>query len=267
MASGNGVLFLFIIIMMKNRPIITFTTDFGDEFALAQLQAVILSSNPEIQLVTISNKVTPFSILEGSFILSQSYRLFPTGSIHIGVVDHGVGSDRDGIIIKTDNHWFIWLNNGLLYPAVLDKNFEIFNINENIVNPNCAITFHGRDIFARTAALLSISESVDNFAAAIKKSDLVKLEYKPNHILHIDDYGNYKINNDCSGYQIGDQICISINSRQIQASFVRTFADGKPGEIIAYKGSHDLLEVAQNLGSASNLLQFPVSEILSVQKC
>lgn len=251
---------------MQQSPIITFTTDFGDEFALSQLQAVVLSNNPEIKMVTISNKVTPFSILEGSFIISRSYRYFPNNSIHVGVVDPCVGSDRDGIIIHANNHWFIGPNNGLFYPSVIGQKFKVFKINENIINPNCSTTFHGRDIFAKTAALISLSRSVKNITTSLDRTKLTKIEYQPNQILHIDDYGNYKINNDCQDFQIGDQIEISTKSVNIRASFVRTFADSDPGEIITYKGSHNLLEIAQNLGSASNLLKLSVSEILSIRK-
>lgn len=180
------------------------------------------------------------------------------------MVDPGVGSDRDGVIIKTDNHWFVGPNNGLFYPAVSDQKFEIFKINENIVNPNCSATFHGRDIFAKTAALLAIGESIDYFATPIKKFDLIKIDYQPNQILHIDDYGNYKINNDCSDYQIGDQLEISAKSVNIKASFVRTFSESLHGDIIAYRGSHNLLEIAQNFGSASKKLRLVIGEILLI---
>ncbi len=250
---------------MKTK-IITFITDFGDEFALSQLQAVALSINPKVKLITISNQITPYSINEGAFVISQAKQFFPSGTIFVGVVDPGVGTNREGIIIQTSQYTFIGPNNGLFYEAVKDCQFKVFKIIEKKVNKSHSTTFHGRDVFAKLAAFLSTNKKIADFAEQIDQERLIKLTLKPNQILHIDDYGNLKVNNFCDNFKLGDQLTIKTHDQSIKVPFVQTFGQVKPGELLAYKGSHNTLEIAKNLDSINQVLNLKVGDIISIER-
>lgn len=249
---------------MKNQPIITFTTDFGDDFALAQLVAIVLSINPQALPVTISNDITKFSILEGAFMLSASSRFFPPGTIHVGVVDPGVGSQRESIAIKTSNYWCVGPNNGLFYPAVRGDVQNVYQIDMQSVDPDHSNTFHGRDIFVRLAALISRGKDALEYAKPMDSSRLVSFAIKQNQVVHIDSFGNIKINNDCRDYELGDKLSLQVNGLSKTVPFVKTFADVQPREILAYRGSHNILEIAKNLGSAIEDIRASIGDIATI---
>lgn len=249
------------------KPVlITLTSDFGDDFAKSQLEAVIFSLNPKAKFLVCSNQITPYSIIEGAFTISQFAPLTPKGSMHIAVVDPGVGSNRKSIIIQTTNYFFIGPDNGLLYPAAsVDGIKAVYAIDERKISPNHSHTFHGQDIFAKAAALLSLGLVPAKIGKFAPKS-LCKLSILPNQVLHIDSYGNIKINHNCLNLSVGDQIKISGKAFEHIIPFAKTFADVKPKALVAYLGSHNCLELAQNLGNANKILKLTVGDILSIAK-
>lgn len=254
---------------MKNKikKIITFTSDFGDDFAKGQVGLVIKSINPDAKFVTASNQVTPFSILEGAFILAKFSALSPTGSIHLAIVDPGVGSSRRGLILQTKDYFFIGPDNGLLFVAANQNNIQkVFVINEQKIGGFLSNTFHGRDIFAKVAANLSLNKDLLEFGNEIGINSLTKLEFAKNQVLHIDNYGNIKINNLCSDFKIGDTIKIECDGWNLKLPFVKTFADVKADEFLAYKGSHQILEIAQNLGSANKKISLSIGDIVKIER-
>lgn len=249
--------------MKKSQPIITLTCDFGDDFACSQLELVVHSLNPNIKFITTSKEVTPYSIIEGSFIISQVYKISPRGSIHIGVVDPGVGSERRGIAIQTKNYWFVGPDNGLLLKAAVEDGIkQVFAINSQKVNPRSCVTFHGRDIFAHTAGLISLKKSLINFTTKVELETLVKLPDKKGEIVHIDPYGNIKLNYKPNGFKYGDKLNIKVGNKKLALPYCKTFADVKPGGFLIYAGSHQTLEIAQNLGSAASKLKLKVGDSL-----
>lgn len=246
-------------------PVITLIADFGDKFAEAQVELVVSSINPQVKFVVVSNEVTPFSILEGAFLLAKSYRFSPRDSIHIGVVDPGVGSERKGLLIKTQNHWFVGPDNGLLYPAAKSDGIEeIFAINENGLNITGQNTFHGRDVFAPAAARLSLGESPLNFAQPINETEIHQYDFEPYQVAHIDSFGNIKLTSSPEGIKAGNKISIDFTTGRIIIPYCRTFTDVPQGTLLAYRGSHDTLELAINLGSAAQVLQVTVGQKLKV---
>lgn len=264
----NIGVFLLAQMIMKNQPIITFTTDFGDDFSLAQLVAIVLSINPQALPVTLSNNIAKFSILEGAFVLLSSSRFFPRGTIHVGVVDPGVGSQREIIAIKTSDFWFVGPNNGLFYPAVRGDIQYFYEVDMQSVDPDHSNTFHGRDIFSRLAALISRGEDILGYAKPMDSSRLVSFAIKQNQVVHIDSFGNIKINNDCRDYELGDKLSLQVNGLSKTVPFVKTFAEVQPGEILAYRGSHNILEIAKNLGSARDDIGASIGDrvTISVQR-
>lgn len=250
---------------IEKNSLITLTADFGDRFALAQVELVIHRINPQARFIVLCNEVTPFSILEGAFLLAKSYRFSPGGSIHIGVVDPGVGSERKGLLIRTANYWFVGPDNGLLYPAADDDGIEqVYVIDEQKVNSTGLTTFHGRDIFAPAAARLSLGESPLNFAEPIDSTLIRPYGFEPNQVAHIDPYGNIKLTSSSERYKAGDQLNIDLTTGRIIIPFCRTFADVPAGELLAYRGSHNTLELARNLGSAAQVLQLAVGQRLEI---
>ena len=248
--------------------IITVTTDFCDDFSLAQLQTEILSINPRANIVIASNEITPYNIKEGSFVISEIAKHSPAGTVHVGVIDPGVGTDRDGIIVVCEDQVFVGPNNGLFGIAGQVHGIKhVIKIKESLVNENATRTFHGRDIFARVAARLTLGEEPHNFGVQLEHRDVIQLNYYPNEILYIDPYGNTKINNHCDIFNIGDRLAIKFNDKQRIIKYCQTFSEVLPGEWLAYRGSNSCLEIAINQGSAAAILGLKVGDILAVEKC
>ncbi|MCX8069931.1 MAG: SAM-dependent chlorinase/fluorinase [Thermodesulfovibrionales bacterium] len=185
---------------IKPSGIITLTTDFGskDSF-IGQMKGVILSINHKALIVDITHKITPFSIKEGAYILSSFYKYYPKGTIHIAIVDPGVGSQRRGLLINCNGHFFIGPDNGLFTPLIQSGKVElIIDLKaKHYFNQSISPTFHGRDVFAPVAAWLSKGEPLDNFGDVIDNINMIHLQ-KPviseNKIVgtvnHIDNFGN-----------------------------------------------------------------------------
>ncbi|MDQ3098646.1 MAG: SAM-dependent chlorinase/fluorinase [bacterium] len=246
-------------------PIITLTCDFGDQFAAGQIESVIYGINPRAKFILASKEVTPYSIIEGAFIIQKFVPFTLENSIHIGVVDPGVGSDRIGIIIKSKNHWFVGPNNGLLYPGANQDEIEkAYKIDEEKIG-SLSNTFHGRDIFAKVAAYLSLSKPIVEYASEINRDQLILLQYSQNQVLHIDPYGNIKLNNNAL-YTTRDKLELKINEKSYIIPFVKTFAEVSVGEPLAYKGSHDTLEIAVNQINAAQHFGLKIEQQIQVQK-
>lgn len=249
------------------KEVITVTTDFGDAFALAQLELVIAALNGEARIVNVSNTVSPFSVIEGAFVLSKVYRLAPPGSIHLGVVDPGVGSERSGLLIRSRNHWFIGPNNGLLYPAARDDGIiQAYRLEEDRIAPIRSNTFHGRDVFARAAGLLTRGVRLEEFCVPLETTEIIPLEFSPYQVVHVDPYGNIKLSSEATNFSAGDRVLVGSSVFEAVIPFCRTFEDVGPGELLIYEGSHQTLEVAQRLGSAVEKFQVKTGDVLSVER-
>ena len=201
------------------RPIITLTTDFGTKDGyVGAVKGVIKKINPEVELIDITHGIEPFDILGAAFALNNFYRYFPKGSIHLVAVDPGVGSERQAILIKSEDFFFVGPDNG-----VFNFVFENERINEIIVLSNkkyflatFSSTFHARDIFAPVAAYLSLGVDVREFGTSAK--ECVKLIIpQPNltkknlvgEIIHIDSFGDLITN-------VGEEVLDNKNIAQIE---------------------------------------------------
>lgn len=246
--------------------IITLTTDFGtDDGFVGSVKGVILSINPGASIVDISHTVNPYDILGGAFVLYQAYSYFPENTIHIAVVDPGVGSKRQAIIIETDKHTFVGPNNGI-FSLVLknEKPKKIISLtNEEYFLNDVSNTFHGRDIFAPVAARLSLGETVSNFGDELEKIETtdwgkpLRIENRlEGTVLHIDRFGNLITNistEDILSFSKESPIQIQVGEKSIKG-LSKTYSDGKKGEPIALISSNKLLEIACNMDSAQSLI-------------
>lgn len=240
------------------QKIITITTDLGDQFASAQLKAVVYSLGFEGKIIE-NHGVKPFSIMEGAFEIQALANFCSRATVHLGIIDPGVGSDRAGIIIQTKKSFFVGPDNGLLYPAAQkEKIVRVWKIMEDKINKKFTNTFHGRDIFIKVAAYLANGQKPGSFGCTeINPKSLERLEFKTGQVVHIDHYGNIKVywKNSLNGHlRLGK--CIF--------PVVKTFSDVAVGKALAYLGSHDILELAINRGRANEQLGIKLEEILEI---
>ncbi len=233
--------------------VIALLTDFGtkDGFVGA-VKGVILSINPSAQVVDITHEVEPFDILEGALILKAHYSYFPKGSIFMCVVDPGVGSERRGIVVKTERYTFVGPDNGI-FDLVLreEKNFETFVIeNESFTLPRKNNTFHGRDIFAPVSAYLSKGVSPERIG---RKTEYIfrlpipevkeEKDYIEGVILHFDRFGNAITSVPCGDYRKG-------MFRGEEFKVVNFFLEGEENRLNGICGSFGFMELFIPLGSA-----------------
>lgn len=249
---------------MKN--VLTITTDFKDEFAVAQLHAVMATLDYEGKIIE-NHSVSQFSIIEGAFQILSLSKFTPPGTVHLGVIDPGVGSKRKGIIIKNHASWYVGPDNGLLYPAAKNAGIDaVWEIDEKVITNKVSNTFHGRDIFIKAAIYISQGKDPKDFGSRkINPEEINKLAIKHGQILSIDSYGNVKILW-TKKLKKGKKLKLLINGKAESFPIVNTFADVKEGEKLAYTGSNDTLELAINLGNAAKSFNLRLGEILKEKR-
>ncbi|MDT7861326.1 MAG: S-adenosyl-l-methionine hydroxide adenosyltransferase family protein [Saccharolobus sp.] len=251
---------------------IAILTDFGiDDNYNGVMEGVIKKINPEVQTIYISGNVKNFNIYAGAYLLYTSFKYFPRDTIFLVVIDPGVGTTRRPIIIKTKNYIFIGPDNGVLYPAAANDGIEkVIEINNNklYLSKNISNTFHGRDIFAVAAALISIGVEIDIFGRQISHEEIIKIKFDYNiserricgKIIYIDHFGNVAtsipaniiINNKIKYNQI---ITFTINNKiKYNARVVKTFGYGNENELILYSNGYFFVEIGINKGSAKDKL-------------
>lgn len=259
--------------------VITLLTDFGtrDPY-VASMKGVILGINPEAKIVDITHQIPPQDILEAAYTLYTSYKYFTKGTIHVIVVDPGVGSRRRIIALKTRDYIFIAPDNGVL-SLVLQKEKvkEIVKVtNKKYFLKPVSDTFHGRDIFSPVAAHLSQGVSFKNIGKRTKKIRELKIS-KPEvsrgqvigRIIHIDRFGNLVTNIDKETMKSEVQgpmskVKINIGKRRIRG-IRKSYTEVKKGELLALFGSSGFLEISINLGNASKVLNVKKGEKIKVK--
>jgi S-adenosylmethionine hydrolase len=251
---------------MKNS-FITLLTDFGTkDHYVASMKGTILSINPQCTLIDITHHVSPHDINEGAFILANAYSFFPKGTIHLSVIDPGVGGSRKPILIVTPNYLFVGPDNGLFtYALKREKVKKVVALtNQNFFLSHMSTTFHGRDLFAPVAAYLSLGVKPNEFGP--KLDSWVELDFeRPSirggkligEILHIDAFGNLisNINGEQLFHFVKDRPFVNrIGGRTIKG-LKRGYREGKKNEPMALIGSGGLLEISVREGNAQKMLE------------
>lgn len=248
-------------------PPIILVADFGDFLAIGECRTAIAQTNEQIGLtrpvdVIPVPDVQKFNKTHGAFNLAQLAKNAPAGSVLVGVVDPEVGTKREGIIITTEkNHTFVGPNNGILYPAAASEGIKkAWVIDESRFSHKP--TFHGRDIFAKVATLLVAGKDPSLFSAPFEKDRLIELAFKPGQIVHVDSYGNLKINSEVpeGAYALE----IETETQPFRVPMNTTFEDVPLGSFLAYPGSSDLLEIAVREGNAAQLIQAKIGDCLNI---
>ena len=253
---------------MKVSGIITLTTDFGltDPY-VALMKGVILSINPSARIIDVTHGVEGGAILQAAFLMGETYRFFPKGSIHVAVIDPGVGTARRPILVITEDHLFVGPDNGLFWPVISGPEHRrcVHLTDPAFFLSRVSHTFHGRDIFAPVAAHLSLG--VDplrmgpaiadprrlNVPAPTQKGDALS-----GRIIRSDNFGNLVSNIHGSVLErfLGNaRLLITIGELRIEGMAV-TYGDVEPGEPLALLGSSGYLEIAVNRGRACDLHRF-----------
>ncbi len=252
-----------------SQRIITFTTDFGlTDHYVGTMKGVIYGINPDARIVDICNSVQSFDVLDGALSIAQAYNYFPSDTIHLVVVDPGVGSSRRPLLVTADKHIFVAPDNGVL-SFVYERSEAISArhiTSEHYFLQPVSSTFHGRDIFAAVAAWVSKGVQVAKFGEEITdyvhysapKPKTVNDKLVKGIVLKVDKFGNLITNITPKDLPqiFGEQpptFKILVGKHEI-SKMKSSYADGSPGEIFGILDSLGYLEIATNRGVAANIV-------------
>lgn len=248
------------------RNTVAMLTDYGNhDHYVAILDANILKSNPSAKIVTITHEITPFNIMEGAFTLAEAVTEFTPGTVFLGIVDPGVGSERTPIVVVTNTgHILVGPDNGLFDPTIQrcggGTAFAIENA--ELLRPGTmSSTFHGRDIFAPVAGHLSRGVAPEKVGP--RRDDWVKLDVQPairerdgvtGTVLQVDYYGNILTNIPATwmeGAAFGTSYEVLVSDRPVPATWQRTYSDVPKGACLALSNAAGNIEIARNLDNAA----------------
>jgi S-adenosylmethionine hydrolase len=249
--------------------IVTLLTDFGTaDYFVGAMKGAALASNPRAQVVDITHEIPPHDVEAGAFTLLAAFEAFPAGTVHVAVVDPGVGSSRRAIAVETPGHTFVGPDNGLFgYVYERVESFGVYHLtNESYFRKGVSATFHGRDIFAPVAGALSRGVAAEEMGPRI--TDFVRLPFarpvrRPDgtlagRVIHVDRFGNCVTNftpRDITDESLAGGLRLKVGVSEVKR-FRRFFAEesGAGVEPFAIWGSAGLLEIAVNRDSAARRL-------------
>lgn len=260
-------------------PVVTLLTDFGlvDSY-VSQMKGIILTMSPDSKIVDITHMVGRHDIVSGAFLLETAVPYFPKNSIHLAVVDPGVGTSRLPVVVKSKSATLVGPDNGLLERAARRLGVTgVYRIDINRLRVGrVSNTFHGRDVFAKTAGKLAAGVRAESVGPAVK--NLVKLrlqEAKWNgvrfecRVLHTDIFGSLITNaHNVMLRRLSSharhQVIVKSSSHARQAEIARTYSEVSRGKLIVLEGSQGYVEVAAREANASKKLQVRTGDTLEI---
>jgi S-adenosyl-L-methionine hydrolase (adenosine-forming) len=234
--------------------LITLLSDFGaTDSYVGEVKGVLLTQVHGVVLVDITHQVPPGAVRDGQFILSRVWRRFPPETVHLAVVDPGVGTERRALAASAGRHFFVAPDNGLLSFLPADAHFVSLPI-----PPGASPTFHARDVFAPAAAQLALGAALTHLGQVISDPYLSPLP-SPGHdgaavvgeVIYIDRFGTLISN--IAGDEVEPGVRIKVAGTEI-GTLARTFGDVGRGQLLAFVGSGGTVEIAVRDGSAARLL-------------
>jgi S-adenosylmethionine hydrolase len=238
-------------------PIVTLLTDFGTaDSYVAEVKGVLLAGCPDVVLVDVTHAVPPGDVRSGAYLLGRSWPRFPGGTLHLAVVDPGVGTARAALALRARGHWFVGPDNGLFTQVFHDAEVEAVVLP---VPDGAAPTFHGRDVFAPAAAALARGTRLQSLGEPLATIP-VRLSYTvPRYegksvvgeILYVDRFGTLVTN--LTTEFVPPYAVLEVEGLEI-GPLRRTFGDVPTGGLLAYVGSGGAVEIAVRDGSASRRL-------------
>lgn len=257
--------------------VITLTTDFGlKDGNVGVMKGVIWNIAPEAQIADISHLIQPQNIREAALVLYRSVPYFPPGSVHLAVVDPGVGTERRPLAARLGSHFFVLPDNGLItlmlnQAETENESIEFVHLDQSeFWLPKVSYVFHGRDIFAPVAAHLALGVPLRSLGRPIDDPVRIKFpfpEKTPNgwktEVLHIDHFGN--ISTALTRADLGEAKNISVRIKEVTIDgLVKTFGERPPGDLVALYSSSDYLIICEVNGNAASRLGVRVGEPVEV---
>jgi hypothetical protein len=252
------------------------TTDFGlaDPY-VAEMKGTILSICPNAIIVDVTHNVEKFSTRMGAYMLSSAAPYFPKGTVHVAVVDPGVGTQRRPIIVQTERSVFVGPDNGVLLLAAEAQDIKrMYKIeSQKFVLPHVSSTFHGRDVFAPVAAHIANGVPLEEFGPEV--TDVIKPAFATvtrnketivGEVLHVDGFGNIITNIRTKDIEHIKERTLKaeLPNAKLPLKLAKTYAEAKPEEPVALIGSHNYLEIALNQGSAAAKFQTKPGDKISL---
>jgi len=238
-------------------PIVTLLTDFGTtDSYVAEMKGVLLAGCPETLLVDVTHAVPPGDIRSGAYLLGRTWRRFPTDTVHLAVVDPGVGTGRGALALRSQGHWFVGPDNGLFTQVLHGAEVEAVMLR---VPHAAAPTFHGRDVFAPAAAALARGDPLESLGEPLATIP-IRLSYtEPRYegksvigeVLYVDRFGTLVTN--LTTEVVPPYAVLEVEGLDI-GPLRRTFGDVPTGGLLAYVGSGGAIEIAVRDGSAARRL-------------
>jgi len=263
---------------MRANGIITFTTDFGTRDPYAGImKGIVLAANPRARIVDVTHEIPAHDIISGAFTLLRSYSYFPEGTIHVAVVDPGVGGKRKEIAVRTERYVFIGPDNGILSPVLeTEKALEVRVIrNPPFVLDEVSNTFHGRDVFAPCAGHLSAGRKFESVGEVLERYS--RLEYPGlrreknvlrGEVVTIDSFGNMITNISRSAFDsfVGKHRFKIYFGAERFDKIMQRYVDVPRGTPLVLFGSCGFLEISMNEGDASSYFMASVGSPVTVRK-
>lgn len=236
-----------------DAPILTLLTDFGTRDGyVAEMKGVLLSTVPEATLIDVSHEIPPQDVEAARLAVARYWRRFPAGTVHVVVVDPGVGTPRAALAVQAEGRLLVGPDNGVLSPALLMPGSRAVALP---VPAGASPTFHGRDVFAPAAAALARGAALETLGSPAR-APVLRRTPEPvrdadgslrGEVISVDRFGNLVTN--FIALRSGS---VELGGRRVPMR--RTYADVQPGELVAIVGSSGLLEVAMRDGSAAQAL-------------
>lgn len=253
---------------------ITLTSDFGlrDPY-VAEMKGVILRINPKTVIVDVTHDIEKFNICMAAFMLASVASYFPKGTVHLAVVDPGVGTKRRAILIQTKCGFFVGPDNGVLMLAAQNQGIEhTYELsNPSLMLPKTSNTFHGRDIFAPAAAYIDKGTKPHEFGSEIKNPVLLRLQavkrssnVLTGEVLYIDGFGNIITNIQEKDMVNSKKFNVKLTEVTLKLKFGKAYAETEPKEPIVLVGSYGFVEIAVNQGNAASKFNVKVGDKITV---
>lgn len=255
--------------------LITLTSDFGlKDYYVSAMKGVMLQIAPEVQLVDVSHEIPAQDVMAGAWVTMNSAMLYPGGTVHLVVVDPGVGTRRRPVAVRIGEQYFVGPDNGLFSLVAGNRSYDAVELDEEEYwRENISHTFHGRDIFAPVAAHLANGVPLDKLGSPVGELETYRWAQPvadkdglQGWIIHIDRFGNLVTNlsEQLINETVGDQDIKIYAGNTILRQIVGTFGDVEEGEPAAYIGSAGMLEIGVNKGDAQTLLGIQKGSSISI---
>lgn len=258
----------------KAVNLVSFMSDFGlrDNY-VGVVKGIMMKINPDLKIVDISHGITPFATGEANYLLTTAYHYFPKETVHLVVVDPGVGTDRAALILRSASHIFVGPDNGVFTNLIQHEGIKCFVIRREAlneaagINPGQSRTFDGRDLFGPAAALLSRGAKIEDLTEPMKDDPFLlerpfadrkgKIRIR---IIHVDHFGNIITDLHRSHLKDGLKV-ISVKTKEnIINEISQNYHDVPEGELLALWGSNGYLEISVNQGNAAKSLAYKTGD-------